>query len=156
MEEMAASIQTVAANSQSLANYVEETSSSITEMGASIEQVASSSGRLAQTVTEASATIEEMTVSIDQMARNLESLAETVTETSGTVEEMTSLHRLGGHERGEPVGQAAHRTSITVSDMAAAVNDVAKIAEEADRSAHARRATTPRPGTRRWAGPSTG
>ena len=42
MEEMAASIQTVAGSAQGLAAYVEETSSSITEMGASIEEVARS------------------------------------------------------------------------------------------------------------------
>ncbi len=52
MEEMAASIQTVAGSAQGLAAYVEETSSSITEMGASIEEVARSGGTLSENLTE--------------------------------------------------------------------------------------------------------
>jgi methyl-accepting chemotaxis protein len=132
MEEMAASIQTVAGNAQSLASYVEETSSSITEMGASIEQVARSSGSLANTVAEASATVEEMTTSIDQMARSLESLAATVTQTSATVEEMTAFIA-SVSTNAESLSDAARRTSHTVSEMASGINQVAKIAQEADR-----------------------
>ena len=132
MEQMAASIQTVAGNAQDLATYVEETSTSITEMGASIEQVAKSSSSLASTVAEASATIQEMTVSTDQAVRNLEAVTDNVSDTSATVEEMTSSIEAVARNAGI-LSLAASRVNQTVSEMAGAVTRVAKIAEEADK-----------------------
>jgi methyl-accepting chemotaxis protein len=73
-----------------------------------------------------------MTISIDQMARNLESLASNVQETSVTDRADGQLDRAGGAQR----RIARHRLDAHQPDrleMAQAVSDVAKTAEEADR-----------------------
>ena len=73
-----------------------------------------------------------MTVSIDQMAKNLENLAGTVTETSSHDRGDGHFHRSAWPRTRRSLTNAAQKASQRVTEMAAAVNDVAKIAEEAD------------------------
>jgi methyl-accepting chemotaxis protein len=68
MVEMAAQIDAVAKNSQSLASGIDETSSAVQEIASSIQQVAKGSETLLASVEETSTTIEEMTASIRAVA----------------------------------------------------------------------------------------
>ena len=131
MVQMAASIQTVANNAESLAANADEVASSIQELGASSEQVAKSADVMATSVAESSATIEQMTVSIEKVARNTEDLASSVTETSSTVEQMTvSIDHVAGNS--QELQETVAETSATVEQMAVSIRQVAKNVAEAD------------------------
>ena len=131
MVQMAASIQTVAQNADSLAANADEVSSSISELGASSEQVAKSAESMASSVTETSATIEQMTVSIDRVAQNTEELASSVTETSSTVEQMTvSIEQVAANS--QELQQVVNETSAVVGQMAASIRRAAENVAEAD------------------------
>ena len=131
MVQMAASIQSVAGNTDNLASNVAEVSSAVMELGASSEEVAKSAEVMASSVAETSATIEQMTVSIDRVAQNSEELASSVTETSSTVEQMTvSIDQVAGNSQNLQAIVTA--TAATIGQLAESINQVAKNVSEAD------------------------
>ena len=128
---MAASIQSVALNADSLSGHVNDVSSSIQELGASSEQVAKSSEVMASAVAETSATIEEMIASIDRVAENTEELAASVSETSATIEQMTvSIGEVALNSQG--LQQVVAETSTVIGQMTDSIRQVAGSAAEAD------------------------
>jgi methyl-accepting chemotaxis protein len=131
MVQMAASIQTVAGNADSLANNADEVSSSVQELGASSEQVAKSAEVMASSVSETSATIEQMTVSIDRVAQNTDELASSVAETSSTVEQMTvSIEQVAGNS--QELQQVVNETAAIVEQMAVSMRQVTNNVAEAN------------------------
>jgi len=131
MVQMAASIQTVAGNSDSLASNADEVSSSVQELGASSEQVAKSAEVMASSVSETSATIEQMTVSIEKVAKSTDDLASSVTETSSTIEQMTvSIDQVAGNS--QELQKIVVDSASIIEEMAASINQVAKSVETAD------------------------
>jgi methyl-accepting chemotaxis protein len=131
MVQMAASIQTVAGNAETLAVSAEEQSSSMHQLGASSEQVAQSAETMASSVTETSATIEQMIVSIEKVAKNTEDLAASVTETSSTVEQMSaSIEQVARNS--QELQQVAGETAAIVEGLASSIKQVAKNVTDAD------------------------
>jgi methyl-accepting chemotaxis protein len=136
MVQMAASIQTVANNADSLATNADEVSSSVQELGASSEQVAKSAEVMASSVSETSATIEQMTVSIDRVAQNTDELASSVAETSSTVEQMTvSIDQVAGNS--QELQQVVSETAAIVEQMAVSMRQVTNNVAEANSVAKA-------------------
>ncbi len=136
MVQMAASIQTVAGNADSLASNVEEVSSSVDELGASSEQVSKSAEVMASSVAETSATIEQMTVSIDRVAQSAEDLASSVSETSSTIEQMTvSIDQVAGNT--QELQQVATETAAIIEQLAVSIRESAKNINTADEVAKA-------------------
>jgi methyl-accepting chemotaxis protein len=131
MEEMAASIQSVAGNAESLADTSVSVSSSVMELGASSDEVARNAQTMATAVSQTSSTIEEMTLSIERVAQSSEELSSSVTETSSTIEQMTvSIEHVA--QTSQQVQRMVAETAATVQEMASSIQQVATSASEAD------------------------
>ena len=88
MEEMIASLKSIAENVEALTSSAEESSSSILEMTATNDEVAENVGELAGSVRETVSSIEEMAYSIKEVAKNVDALSLTAEETSSSMNEM--------------------------------------------------------------------
>jgi methyl-accepting chemotaxis protein len=122
MEEMAASISLVSANTSSLASAVEETSSTIEEMAASIRHVASNADTLGAAVSQTSASIEQMAASIQQVARNAQLSNENAQKGQVAAEK--------GSQAVEQTIAGMRRISAVTGEVVAAIRNLGKSSEE--------------------------
>ena len=88
IEEMERSIKGVSGNAQGLTESAEHTSRAMNDMSASIEQVAAMSEDLATSVEQTSATIEQMARSVENVAANANAITEAATNAAASAEEM--------------------------------------------------------------------
>ncbi|MGC4122142.1 MAG: methyl-accepting chemotaxis protein [Myxococcales bacterium] len=88
MEEMIASLKSIAENVEVLAGSAEESSTSIMEMAATNNEVAENIQGLSASVEETTAAIGQMTFSIREVAANIEELSSSSGETSSSMNEM--------------------------------------------------------------------
>jgi len=150
IEEMNASIKSVAQSVESLFALAGESSSSMLEMSASVEQVAGNAEGLSASVERASSAITEMTVSIRSVAENVARLADLVATTSSSITEIDSVVReiernaAQGHELSREVartmsedGLAAQRRSGEVMHaISAAVGQAAAVIRGLEERSH--------------------
>jgi methyl-accepting chemotaxis protein len=100
IQEIGASIDSVAENVDSLNVSASDSTSSALEMAASIEEVAENSQQLAQSVAEIGSSITEMATAINQVAGNAEVLKKTSDSTASTVAQMdANIKQVEEHAR---------------------------------------------------------
>lgn len=131
VEEMNATIKTVAKNVEVMSETAEENSSSVLEISASIDEVAKNAESLSSSVEQTSSSINEMNASIQGVARSVEELSSIISEvTSSITETDQSIKEV--ERRADEAFKVSEEVSQSVASegirsVAEAVNGIMKI-----------------------------
>jgi len=128
VNELAASIEQVNANSNSVATAVVQTATSIEEINRSINSVAKSAGEMTSAAQALATSATETAASVRSITTDGENLANTVNEMAAAAEEMERTIE-GVVANADEMATAAEETSSSINEMAASIEQVAASAE---------------------------
>lgn len=115
--------QRVSQGTTSQSVSVEDTSSFMEEMGASIRSVAENAEVLSASADESSSSIFEMSATIDEVAENVEGLSRSVEETTSAISQMAIANRQVA-ENAEALSNIAEETASSMMEMDASLKEV--------------------------------
>jgi methyl-accepting chemotaxis protein len=132
IDQISRSASTSTSGAATVAQRVEETSSSMVEMLASLRGIAENVEVLYQSAEESSSSIMEMAATNDEVAENVTAMAASVEQTAGAIEQMTfSIKEVAKNI--EDLLKAAGLTSSAMSEMDVAISQVETNAYETAR-----------------------
>ena len=131
MVEMAASVRSVTADTESLVSAVNETAASIEEITRSIQGVATSTEDLAVAAEQTSSSISETAASIEEVTAMTESLAAGV-EQSGAATEQLARSVQSVAQNGQRISDAATGAATSATELERTGQSLAVLAKEAD------------------------
>ena len=132
IDQISRSASTTSGGAATVAQRVEETSSSMVEMLASLRGIAENVEVLYQSAEESSSSIMEMAATNDEVAENVTAMAASVEETAGAIEQMTTSIKEVARNIDDLL-KVAGLTSSAMSEMDVAIGQVETNAYETAR-----------------------